>query len=107
MDYALTWAKDGKDEKLVKVAKANKIAIPKAIQNKPTVQDWDLLYWDCFMDLCGSRQLVNGMGHIPWSAVNDWAIRFAIHDPDQFEILRFVVGKMDEYWVEHFRQRKK
>ena len=107
MEYALVWAKDGRDVKLVKAAKANKIPIPKAIQNKPKIQDWDLLYWDCFMDLCSSRQLVNGMGHIQWNTIHTWAVRFAIDDPDQFAVLRYVVGKMDEWWVDYFRERQK
>ena len=105
MEYSLTWAKEGRDTKLVKAAKANKLPIPKAILNKPKVPEWDLLYWDCFMDLCASRQLVNGLGFIPWSAVNDWAARHSIVDGDEFEVLRYVVWKMDEWWVDYFRKR--
>lgn len=107
MEYQLTWAKDGKDEKLVKAAKANKLPIPKAIQNKPRIQEWDWIYWECFNDLCGSRQMVNGLGFIPWDSVDRWARRHDIRDEEQFEMLRYVVGKMDEYWVDYFRKGKK
>jgi hypothetical protein len=106
LEYALTWAKDGRDEKLVKAAKANKLPIPKAILDKPTIRDWDLLYWDCFMDLCSTRQLVHGLGYIPWPAVNDWASRHTVNNADEFEVLRYVVWKMDEWWVNFFRERK-
>lgn len=101
----MTWAKDGRDEKLVKAAKANKLPIPKAIQNKPKVGTHDLLYYECFMDLCGTRQMANGLGFIPWTAINDWAVRQAVNDSDQFEVLRYVVGQMDEFWVDYFRKR--
>ena len=101
------WAKDGRDDKLVKAAERNKIPIPQAIQDKPTIPEWDLLYWDCFMDLCGTRQLVHGLGSIPWTAINEWAFRHAIVHEDEFEMLRYVVGKMDEWWCNYFRERKK
>ena len=106
MEYQLTWAKDGKDEKLVKAAKANRLPIPKAILEKPIVKEWDWLYWECFNDLCGSRPMANGLGFIPWDSINNWASRHGIGDAEQFEGLRYVVGKMDEFWVDHFRQRK-
>ena len=105
MEYKLTWAKDGRDEKLVKAAKANRLPIPLAIQNQPIVHTYDLLYWECFMDLCTTRQMVHGLGYISWSAINDWAIRHELADQDEFEVLRYVVEKMDQFWVDHFRQR--
>ena len=102
----MTWAKDGKDEKLVKAAKENKLPIPAAILNRPILHTHDLLYWECFMDLCTTRQMGGGMGYISWSAVHAWALRHELADTDEFEELRYVVQKMDEFWVDHFRQGK-
>ena len=58
------------------------------------------------MDLCASRQMVHGVGYIPWDSLNTWATRHTINDSDQFELLRYVVSKMDEFWVEHFKGKK-
>lgn len=105
LEYGIVYARDGKDKVLVKAAKANKLPIPKFIEERPTVQVWDDLYWQCFNDLCGDREMVNGLGFIPWTAVNAWAQRQGITDVDEFEMLRYVVGQMDEWWVGHFRKR--
>lgn len=58
------------------------------------------------MDLCASRPMVNGVGYIPWTAVNDWALRHSVDSVDEFAVLRYVVAKMDEFWVDHFRKRQ-
>jgi hypothetical protein len=105
LQYSLVWAKDGKDEQLVKAAITNRLPIPKAIQEKPTVPQHDLLFWQCFMDLCGTREMGQSLGFIPWTAVHQWAMRHEILDPDDFEELRYVVGAMDEFWINHFRKK--
>lgn len=55
------------------------------------------------MDLCSSRPMGYSMGYIPWTAINEWAIRHVIDDRDQFEMLRYVVKEMDQFWVSHFQ----
>lgn len=49
--------------------------------------------------------MANGLGLIPWDSINAWAQRMDIRDAEQFESLRYVVGKMDEWWVGYFRQK--
>ena len=47
----------------------------------------------------------HGMGYISWDSINAWAIRHRITDPDEFEMLRSVVGKMDNFWLDYFKQK--
>lgn len=58
------------------------------------------------MDLCSSRPMGYSMGYIPWTAINQWAIRHMVTDTDQFEMLRYVVKEMDQFWVDHFQTRQ-
>lgn len=49
----------------------------------------------------------HSVGYIPWSAIRDWAIFQGVTDPDEFEVLRYVVQKMDTFWVEFFQAKHK
>jgi hypothetical protein len=66
------------------------------------------LFWDAFNDLAGTRPIVpGGVGWIPWSAIDAWALRYDITDLDDFEDLKDHVMALDVVWVEHFTDRAK
>lgn len=59
------------------------------------------LAWDCFWDLNKERPLGFGaMGHIPWRAIDCWAVRYAIGG-EQFTRLKRIVEALDGAWLAH------
>jgi hypothetical protein len=102
LQYSLTWGKDNTDDKIAAAAREEGYATPETIQDQPRVELYDQIYWDCFNDLCGTRPVGQTVGWIPWTAINDWAKRNGIDDPDEFEVLKKLVVQMDVAWIEHF-----
>lgn len=106
MQYSLTWGRESTDDRIAKAAKEEGYAIPKTVTQKPRVELYEKLYWDCFMDLCGTRTIGTVLGWIPWTAIDSWATRYGVTDADEFEILKKVVMQLDGVWMEHFKTKR-
>ena len=49
---------------------------------------------------------MSGACAIPWTAINDWAQRFGIDDPDDFVDLHMMIRAQDDAWLEVAREQK-
>lgn len=57
--------------------------------------------WQAFLDLSTDRQVgMGGASTIPWTAINDYAIRYGIVDLDEFEWFSGLLRVMDNAWME-------
>jgi hypothetical protein len=72
---------------------------PPALRNRPTLFPGVAIYWQCFSDLTGDRQAGWGVGPIPWLAIDRWAAREGIDDPDDFALLVHLVRVIDGEWL--------
>lgn len=59
-----------------------------------------------FQDLSGDRQSGFGIGPIPWSSINAYALRHNIGDLDEFEMFAWMVRVMDNAFVKHHSEKK-
>ncbi len=74
--------------------------LPDSIANKPEITAGLEIYWQAFTDLNTSRQLGMAEGPIPWTAINQWAIRHHIVD-DDFDRLVLILKGMDAVYMKH------
>lgn len=56
-----------------------------------------------------TRQIgFNSLGSIPWTAVDTYAKRFGIEDPEEFQLFKEIVLKIDREYIKwHNEQRDK
>jgi hypothetical protein len=70
---------------------------PLALVEQPEIPERLALAWQAFLDLSGDRQLGFGViGEIPWTAIDAYARRHGIDDPDEFDALASHVKAMDQ-----------
>ena len=65
--------------------------------------------WDCFHELHGDRHTgaMGGVGALPFTAIDRWAIRFGITDPDEFDAFNTLLRVMDAAYLEHLAEKAK
>jgi len=102
----MTWGKDGNDEKVRAAAMEEGVAIPATVTERPMLGLWDELYWECFMELTGTRPFGYSVGYIPWTAIDAWARRHRIVDPFQFSTLCRMVTALDIEYVTQSQANK-
>ena len=65
------------------------------------------LYRRAFAELQSARPVgMSGACAIPWTAINEWARRFGIDDPDDFFDLHMMIRAQDDAWLEVAREQK-
>lgn len=57
--------------------------------------------WEAFWHLTTDRQTGMALGPIPWSAIDRYATRHAIDDPDDFDEFVELVMTLDQAYLEH------
>jgi hypothetical protein len=62
--------------------------------------------WEAFWRLTTDRQSGMGVGPIPWTALDRWAVRHAIDDPDEFDEFEELIMSMDQVYLEHVRKEQ-
>lgn len=65
------------------------------VQDAPLLEQGLELYWRAFWDLITCR---GWHGTIPWTAVDQWALRYRLSN-EQRELLTFYVRAMEEEWA--------
>jgi len=100
----LTWGKDKTDEKILAAAREAGVPPPVTVTERPTVDLWNELYWDCFMDLTGTRPVGGSLGFIPWTAIDAWATRYKIIEAFEFQVLCRMVTALDLEYLAHHRR---
>lgn len=74
---------------------------PEALRTRPRLEPELAFAWSAFWDLCGDRQIGFGsLGPVFWTALDRWAERHGISDPDEFDRLLYRVRVLDDAWRE-------
>lgn len=81
--------------------------MPPALANKPDLHEGLDWYLDAFWDLSSDRPLgaMGGAGRIPFTAIDRWARRFGVDDPDAFDRLMTFVGALDATFLKLAAER--
>lgn len=67
-----------------------------------------MFHWNAFWDLGKDRAFGFGVGPIPWSAIDRYAQRHQIDDPDEFDRFNLLVSAMDrEFTAWQNRDRRR
>jgi hypothetical protein len=78
-----------------------------ALDNRPDLESHVVWVWNAFQQLNSCRQFGMAVGPIPWTAVNEYAMRHGIVDMDDFEEFRFLIVAMDETFLSHNTRKQK
>ena len=91
-------------DKIVAMARKQKMPVPDKIKNAPNLSVGLVLYWRAFQDLSSDRDIGMGVGPIPWTSMDAWAARNRIRG-DSFERFVMILRGMDGAFME--KQGKK
>ena len=90
----------GKSEaKIVALAQKTGGKLPEKIANKPTLRTGLDIYWRAFWECSTDRAIGMAEGPIPWTAINQWALRYGFFGED-FERLVYLLKAMDSVYLE-------
>ena len=106
--YQLTFGPQ--EQKIAAAAEEAGIDLPGTIGDKPEVREDLVLYWEAYLDLNGCRQIGFGAGPIPWTAIDTYARRHGIRDPEEFTTLKELVTAIDRDYLKFLdedRERNK
>lgn len=88
----------------MKAAIEAKRPIPPSILNAPVVPPESQFYLQAFCDLSTCRQIgFGGFGSIPWTAMNEYAIRFNV---ECFDMFSRIIRALDGKWLERSNSKK-
>jgi hypothetical protein len=73
------------------------------LENEPELAEHLQFEWRAFRDLSTDRQQGFGIGPIPWTSLDRYAVRHAIDDPDEFDRFRQLMQAMDSAYCEHVK----
>lgn len=91
---------------LLAAARKRGRAPPEAIANAPTLKPYLQFYWDAFLELDTCRPLgMSSVGQIPWTAVNEYALRHGITDLDDFDYLLAIIRGIDAVYRNYVREK--
>lgn len=82
---------------------------PAFMVERPELEPHLALYSEAYSDLSTDRPLgaLGGAGPIPWSAIDRYATRHEIDDPDAFDRLRRMIRAQDRAYLEHMAEEAK
>jgi hypothetical protein len=100
---------------IAEAAKERGVTPPTFVQEKPELPSYWALYWEAYGDLTTTRKrypVTVGFstiilpGNISWEAVNRWAIRHKINDPDEFDTLWVIIKMMDSSYLNYHDEKQ-
>ena len=76
---------------------------PAFMLERPDLWPHLALYSEAFAQLTTDRPLgaLGGVGSIPWSALDRYAARHGIDDPDEFERFQKLIRAQDRAYLDH------
>jgi hypothetical protein len=91
---------------LEEAREGNPIAI-KGLNSQPAIEPCNRFFWVAFWELTADRQIgaMGGVGVIPFGAIDAYARRFGVVDPDDFRRLLRVIRKLDDVYVKHVNKK--
>lgn len=75
------------------------------LDSRPVLPMWLHDTWAAFWKVGSCRQVGMGTGPIPWTAINDYAIRYRINGED-FEDFEHIIREMDGCYLEKQRAKQ-
>jgi hypothetical protein len=79
---------------------------PTALKNKPVLNQWEMLYWEMYSDITGSRQwTAGGPAEIPYPVKILWLDENHIFDRQDREDYLLVVRALDNAYLEHVAEK--
>ncbi len=63
-------------------------------------------HWSAFNTLSSDRQSGMGLGPIPWTAIDRYAQRYGIDDPDEFDRFCRLIGVLDREFLKWHAEMK-
>jgi hypothetical protein len=91
---------------IIDQARRNRVPIPDKIANAPVLQPGLAFYYNAFLALSSCRPVGMTEGRIPWTAVDQYATRYALEE-DEMDILWTLVCEMDTVYIRHQQKRAK
>lgn len=70
-----------------------------ALDDEPELPEHLSLYWQAFWDVHTDRPVGMGEGPIPFAAIDRYAARFGIDDPDHFDRFAALIRRMDNAFL--------
>jgi hypothetical protein len=102
LNYAL---KVGASEKtILEQAKRQRGPIPQVIVDAPELQFGLEWVYSAFGKLTTCRSVGMGIGPIPWTAINEFALRYGLSEDDQDDF-EFLIEQMDDAYVKHMNEK--
>ncbi len=97
----------GSDARIIEQARKMGMPIPDKIKNRPQLTSGLEFYWRAFTELSADRDIGMAEGHIPWTAMNQWALRHGIQG-DEFERFVSILRIVDTAYMEkrHSQHKK-
>ncbi len=81
--------------------------MPDAIRDAPELLTGLENYFSAFWELGTCRPIgMGGAGYIPWTAIDQYARRKKYSD-EEFDVLLYMVRKMDDAWIDHQNEKAK
>ncbi|TDT94550.1 hypothetical protein DFO45_2300 [Azorhizobium sp. AG788] len=81
-------------------------ALP-ALATMPSLPDHLSLEWEAFWSLDGDRSTgFSSVGRIPFTAIERYAARLGLTDPDAFRRFRVLIQRMDAAYLAHLAKRR-
>lgn len=91
---------------IIEQARKRKQPIPETIAKAPTLYEGLDLYYDAFTELTSCRQIGNAQGPIPWTAINDYCLRYEITGTEAFSYFTAMIRALDEAYLNHIAKSK-
>lgn len=87
------------EAKIIEQAQKLGMPLPEKIKNKPKLRIGLNLYWRAFLDCSSDREMGMAEGPLPWTSMNEWAIRYDIVG-DEFDRLVLLLRAMDSVYLD-------
>lgn len=79
---------------------------PPSLQNRPRIEEHHAWAWDAFNAVSSDRSFGFGPGPIPFGAIDRYATRMGIDDPDQFVTLVEILRELDRAYLKHLEDKR-
>lgn len=95
----------GKDAaRIIKECNRRRKPLPKTIREAPELRHGLGLYYEAFNELDTCRSFGMGVGPIPWSAVQEYALTYG-YSTEQADDLHFFIQRMDVAYRKHVSKK--
>lgn len=95
------------EQAIIDMAIKRRQQLPEKIANAPVVLAGLELYYEAFLELSTDREIGMGIGPIPWSSIDRYALRAGLVSDDDYADFKDLVRAMDGAFMRYEQQRTK